>query len=150
MTLRLRMSCRLTWALQNDGVPSRPGGLAHSGTSIRTVWIVTVRDGVLHLVTRIVVGLVTDQAGAEKHLGYTPGGLWKASHHIIASPGTELPRYYLNIHRLAASLRFKSKKGNDRLTLTADGMVNAQQLQRMRTLWPEAAEMLAKELGISA
>ncbi|NLF70744.1 MAG: hypothetical protein GX575_17075 [Candidatus Anammoximicrobium sp.] len=110
----------------------------------------TVRDGVLHLVTRIVVGLVTDQAGAEKHFPYQPGGVWEASHHIIASPGTELPRYYLNIHRLAASLRFKSKKGNDRLTLTADGMVNAQQLQTMRTLWPEAAEMLAKELGISA
>ena len=37
--LRLLMSCRLTWALQNEGVPSRPGGLSHSGTSISTVLI---------------------------------------------------------------------------------------------------------------
>ena len=27
VALRLLMSCRLTWALQNDGVPSGPGGL---------------------------------------------------------------------------------------------------------------------------
>ena len=39
MGLGLLMSCRLTWALQNEGVPSRPGGLSHSGTSISTVLI---------------------------------------------------------------------------------------------------------------
>ena len=39
MGLRLLMSCRLTWALQNEGVPSSPGGLSHNGTSIRTVLI---------------------------------------------------------------------------------------------------------------
>ena len=39
MELRLLMSCRLTWALQNEDVPSKPSGLSHNGTSIRTVLI---------------------------------------------------------------------------------------------------------------
>ena len=39
MGLRLLMGCRLPWALQNEGVPSRSGGLSHNGTSIRTVLI---------------------------------------------------------------------------------------------------------------
>jgi len=39
VTLRLLMSCTLTWGLQKEDVPSRPGGFSHSGTSISTVLI---------------------------------------------------------------------------------------------------------------
>ena len=39
VALWLLMNCRLTWALQNEGVPSSPGGLSHNGTSIRTFLI---------------------------------------------------------------------------------------------------------------
>ena len=114
-----------------------------------TVWIVTVRQGTLRFVTRIVVERITSQAGAAEELGCWRDDLWDATHHIIAEVGTELPIYDCDIHHLAATLRFKSKAGKDRLILGPDGEVNAQQLQTMRWLWPEAAELLAREIGIT-
>jgi hypothetical protein len=93
---------------------------------------------------------VTSYAGAANELGHGPEDLWDATHHIISAAGTELPIYDRDIHHLAAKLRFKSDAGHDRLTLAPDGAVNAQQLQTMRRLWPEAAEMLAKEIGTPA
>ena len=130
--------------------------LAHSASNqfrhVRpgdTVWLVTVRDGTLRFVTRIVVKRVTSQAGAADELGCCPDDLWDATHHIIAKAGTELPICDRDIHHLAATLRFKSDAGKDRLTLGPDGAVNPQQLQTMRRLWPEAAEMLAEEIGIT-
>ncbi len=131
--------------------------LAHSASNqfrhVRpgdTVWLVTVRHGTLRFVTRIVVDRVTDQAGAANELCCDPEDLWPATHHIIAKAGTVLHIYDCDIHHLAATLRFKSKAGKDRLILGPDGAVNAKQLQSMRRLWPEAAELLAQEVGVTA
>jgi hypothetical protein len=108
-----------------------------------TVWLVTVRDGRLRFVTRIVVGQVTDQAGAARLLRCEPADLWEADYHIVAAEGTELDILDVDIQDRAPSLRFESAGGHDRLAIAEDGTVNAQQLQTMRVLSPASAEILA-------
>jgi hypothetical protein len=108
-----------------------------------TVWLVTVRDGRLRLVTRILVEHVTDQAGAGRLLGVDPERLWAADWHIIAVKGSEWPILDVDIHDLVPSLRFESKSGRDRLAVEDDGTITAQQLQTMRVLSPGSAELLA-------
>jgi hypothetical protein len=105
------------------------------------VWIVTVRSGELFLVGRIIVGHVTDQAGAAKLMD--TDDLWKSSHHIVAASGTAEPVRDLNISEMAAALRFESKQ--DRLAVDG-GLVSAQQLQTMRILRPESATDLEAAL----
>ena len=113
-----------------------------------TIWLVTVRhDPAIRNSNRR--DRVTCQVEAAAELGCDPGTLSPTTHHIIAKPGTVMPIYDQDIHHLAGRLRFKSDAGNDRLTLTPNGLVNAQQLQTMRWLWPEAAGMLAEEVGIT-
>lgn len=102
------------------------------------VWIVIVRERVLYLIGRIVVGSVTNQAGAQKMLGRT--GLWSATKHIVAAKSTTLRVGEIDITELAPSLRFVSKRGRDRLNVT-DG-VDAKQLQTMRVLAPASATAL--------
>jgi len=109
-----------------------------------TVWLVTVRSGRLYLLGRIIVGQVTDQEGAARALHTTD--LWEADYHIIAAHGTAHEITNLDIHSLAASLRFESKTGHDRLAV-ADNMVRAQQLQTMRILTPASAGLLSRALG---
>jgi hypothetical protein len=108
-----------------------------------TVWLVTVRHGRLRLVTRIVVGHVTDQAGAARLLRCEPADLWEADYHVVAAKGTELEIVDADVQGLAPSLRFESAAGHDRLTIAEDGTVNAQQLQTMRILSPASAALLA-------
>jgi hypothetical protein len=112
-----------------------------------TVWLVTVRDGRLRLVTRIVVAHVTGQAGAARLLGCDAADLWEAEYHIVAAEGTEVEILDTDIQHLAPSLRFESAGGNDRLTLAANGRVNAQQLQTMRVLSAASAELLARVMS---
>jgi hypothetical protein len=52
----------------------------------------------------------------------------------------------LSIQQLAGQLRFVSRGGNDRLALI-DGQVNPQQLQTMRVLTDEAANLLEQTWG---
>lgn len=111
-----------------------------------TVWLVTVREGRLRLVTHITVGHVTDQSGAARLLGVSPEDLWKAEYHIVAREGTAREITERDIQHLAPKLRFVSANGNDRLTLRDDGTTNAQQLQTMRVLSPALVELLAAAL----
>jgi len=101
------------------------------------VWVVTVRNGKLFLLGRIIVGQVTDQAGAVQLMG--THDLWKASHHIVAALGTAEQIRNVSISSLAGSLRFDSDR--DRLSVS-DGLVNAQQLQTMRVLTADSAAKL--------
>ena len=109
-----------------------------------TVWFVTVRNGKLCLVTRIVVGHVTSQRGAARLLGCRPSKLYDAKDHIIAASGTEPALNEQDIHANASQLRFDSPRGKDRLTLDAKGNAKAQQLQTMRILTPASAKLLAR------
>ena len=108
-----------------------------------SVWFVTVRTGRLKLVTRIVVGHVTDQKGAARLLGARPSDLYPARDHIVAAAGTAPTVHEQDIHALAPRLRFESSSGNDRLKLIVGGAANAQQLQTMRILNPASARLLA-------
>jgi hypothetical protein len=104
-----------------------------------TVWIVTVSYlGELILAGRIRVGGVIDDAEAVRRFGEN---VWEANHHIFAEKGTEEKARLVNLMDIAASLRFKSKNGNDRLTIT-DGKLNAQQLQSMRELTEDSVRLL--------
>jgi hypothetical protein len=107
-----------------------------------TVWLVTIREGQLRLVTRIIVEHVTGQAGAARFLGCRPAELWKAEYHIVAARGTKLPIMDTDISHLAPLLRFESAVGRDRLDVRDDGTVNPQQLQTMRVLLPASADLL--------
>lgn len=108
-----------------------------------TVWLVTVRDGRLRLITRIVVGHRIGQAEATRLLGCEPDELWEAEYHILAAKGTEREITDVDIQHLAPSLRFESAGGHDRLTIARDGTVSAQQLQTMRVLSAASAGLLA-------
>ena len=108
-----------------------------------SVWLVTIRSGRLRLVTRIVVGHITDQKGAAKLLGVRPKDLWDAEYHILAVVGTACEIAERDIHHLAPQLRFESTSGNDRLIFGENGEANAQQLQTMRKLSQVSAALLA-------
>lgn len=108
-----------------------------------TVWLVTVRSGLLRLVNRIKVGHRTGQAEAARLLGVSANQLWTANYHIVAADGTARENDERDIQHLARQLRFESNLGNDRLMIGKDGKVNARQLQTMRVLSSESAKLLA-------
>lgn len=121
--------CRTRWRV-------RPGD---------TLWVVTVYPpGGLFLLGRLLVGECTDHEGARQCLDYEP---YEADYHVIARPGTEEPLRQVNLMAVARELRFVSRV-NDRLDL-ADGLVDAQQLQTMRRLTPDSAELLEQRWSAS-
>lgn len=103
------------------------------------IWHVTVRDGELVVVGRVIVGHLVNEARAAQLLG--TNDLWEASHHVVAATGTAEPVREVKIRDLAKSLRFQSKR--DRLRVLG-GHVDAQQLRTMRTLTPRAADELER------
>lgn len=105
-----------------------------------TVWLVTARDGVLELIGKLKVAIVCGQAEAASHLRLDPDDLWDASHHIIAEDGGLAP-VWAEIQKAAAKLSFVSSTGRASLDLD-DGKVNPSQLQTMRELSAESAELL--------
>lgn len=108
-----------------------------------TVWVATVRDGIFSLLGRIEVGTVTDQVGAARIKKCDPVDLWEASFHVLARPGTAHETAELMAHGVASRIRFISSSGADRLDMEG-GRINAQQLQRLRRLKKESAELLAR------
>ena len=67
--------------------------------------------------------------------------IWNAKHHVIAEEGTEQALKSVDIGDIATRLRFVSDT-NDRLQPRPDGSINPQQLQTLRQVKPEAAELL--------
>jgi hypothetical protein len=72
--------------------------------------------------------------------------LWSAEYYLLPAPGTTRPVVDVDIHHLAPQLRFEG--ASDRLNLTEGGTVNAQQLQTMRLLAGNSAQLLADALGV--
>jgi hypothetical protein len=101
------------------------------------VWHVTVRDGKLSVLGRIIVGYVGDAAGAAKLLG--TDDLWESSNHIVAAAGTAEPVREVDVPDITNWLRFESSE--DRLKIR-EGRVIVQQLQTMRILAPTSAAEL--------
>lgn len=102
------------------------------------IWIVTfTQERNLVLAGRLTVGEVVEYEEAIRRM--PDAGLWQAEYYAFPEPGTEEYIRETDIQHLAGDLRFESE--NDRLILR-DGKVNPQQLQRMRKLTRESAEML--------
>jgi hypothetical protein len=106
------------------------------------VWIVTVRQGRLFLIGRIIVGRVVDLDTAREALGNDD--LYQADWHILPEPGTEMPLSEIDITDIASKLRFESER--DRLSLK-EGRVSAQQLQTMRRLDSNSAQRLEHSIA---
>ena len=103
-----------------------------------TVWIATVwPGGHLCVLGPIRVGVVTDDAGVARHFGTEE--FWQAEHHIISAEDTAVGIREVDASDLAPQLRFLSK--NDRLKVE-EGRINPQQLQSLRELTPESAQIL--------
>jgi hypothetical protein len=121
-------NCR--YAASNQFVRLRKGDV---------VWPVTCRKGSLNMVARVVVGEVVGRAVAEERLG--AADLWEAEWYALAEAGTEAAAREVGLGEVAGQLRFESAGKNDRLVIE-EGRVNPQQLQTMRQLTDEAAELL--------
>jgi len=107
-----------------------------------TIWIVTVRDGELFLLSKLYVDEVTNRMGAIKRLGVAD--VWgKKKHYAIARPNQIEPLKEVSITNIAEKLRFKAtSKERTKLDLRSGGKVNAQQLQTMRILEESSAGLL--------
>jgi len=104
-----------------------------------TIWIVTVEDGVLLLLGRVVVESVTEGRDAAMQR-FNTTDLWEADYTVIAQSGTVESLSPINISPIAGELTFQSVDA-PRLTLT-DGKVNPQQLQATRLLTRDSADLL--------
>jgi hypothetical protein len=104
------------------------------------VYVVTVRNGSLLLLGKVVVGRIVGQDVAERYCGIE---LWESEYHVLAKPGTERPLRELNISKLAGRLRFVSPR--DRLSVDG-GRVDPKQLQSMRLLTQQSAALLDEAL----
>lgn len=102
-----------------------------------TIWIATLtEDRELVLAGRMVVGEIVEYEEALRRL--PDAGLWQAEYYAFPEPGTEEHLDPANIHDRAEEIRFESE--NDRL-IVRDGAINPQQLQSMRKLTRETAEL---------
>jgi len=107
-----------------------------------TVWVVTIRDGRLHFITRIIVEQITNQYNTARLLRCKRHHLREAEFHIIGAPGRGMPIWNADIHGLAEKIRFVSAAGPDMLTIGKDGAVMAQQFRILRELTPQSADLL--------
>lgn len=99
-----------------------------------TLWIITVYDGELYLLNKLVVEEITNQLGAMKRLG--AANVWgEKKYYALPHQNQIEPLKEISITSIADKLRFVSvSEGGEKLTLTDKGKVNAQQLQTMRVL----------------
>ena len=109
------------------------------------IWIVTVRDGELFLLSKLYVDEITDRTGAVKRLG--ADGIWgNMKHYAIAAPDKMEPLKDVSITNIADKLRFKTTNvKRTKLDLRDGDKVNAQQLQTMRIL-DEASALLIEQV----
>lgn len=102
------------------------------------VWAVGVEDGELLTIGYIDAGPVLSMEEARQRVDYEP---WEAAYHVIVDRGERARR--VSLAAIARDLRFDSAT-SPRLTPSARGAVNAQQLQRIRRLTPESAALLER------
>jgi len=101
------------------------------------LWIVALKQRRLTLLGRLVVASIVNWENAVKELGED---IYEAPLYALAKKDTVHDLVEVDIHQLAARLRFNSAK--DRLNLPDPDCTNGQQLQTMRELTPEIASLL--------
>ncbi len=105
-----------------------------------TLWIVSVRKGNLFLVSKLLINKITDQNEIKKIFN-TPC-LFEANYYAINIDNTEIVQE-INLKEITENLRFESKY-NDRFILK-NGLVDAKQLQQIRSLTPESIVLLENQ-----
>lgn len=129
------MSCERTldYAASNQLWRASPGD---------TIWIVTVRDGDLFLLSKLYVDEVANRMGAVKRLG--AAGVWGNKKHYTIAPTNRIePLKEVSITSIADKLRFQAtSEKRTKLDLRSGGKVNAQQLRTMRILEESSVELL--------
>lgn len=112
------------------------------------IWMITVQPGtdILFLVGKLTVGWLGDRDTAAQRLGNPR--LWDAPFHVIAREVDEgrdqgEPFKEISLRAVVDDLRFVSPSGKDRLR-TIDGRVHPTQLQTMRQLTRESAQLLVR------
>lgn len=106
------------------------------------IWAVTVYDGELFLLGKLIVDIITDRNSAINRLGQK--GVWgNKQHYGIAIPGKEEPLKKISLRNEAKRLVFISSNAKStRLNVDYKNNVNAQQLQTMRILDTSSAQLL--------
>lgn len=104
------------------------------------VYVVTVRDGTIRLIGRMVVDRIVGQREAERLL---KDRLYTARHHVIAAKGQssqirdrEIPG------RIVRQLRFETAQGTTKVTFKDRGQVARQAMRKPRRLTAESASIL--------
>lgn len=112
------------------------------------IWMITVQPGTdfLFVVGKLTVGWIGDRDAARQRLGKPR--LWDAPFHVIAQEvvegrGQGEPFKEISLQQVASDLRFISPSRKDRLR-TVGGRVHPTQLQTMRRLTDESAQLLTR------
>ena len=113
------------------------------------VYIVTVKQGKLLLLTRLTVANVCGIEGAARLLGRDPEGLWEAADHIVAeSPAPVRPSFEVPVPlAITQQLRFKGYPQSKPLRFVAPGILDQQTLRGVRELDYGSAQLLDKFLS---
>ncbi len=101
------------------------------------LWLVTIFEGKLFLFGHLVVSQLVSHQEAVAIL--ERDDLWDAEYHVIPEPEDAEGLEIVDIHELADALRFESEQ--DHLRFEHDGTLTPQQLQTMRRLTPETANL---------
>jgi hypothetical protein len=112
-----------------------------------TIYVVNVREGVLHVLGRLQVGQICDPAEARRHLAALygeEGEPWDAADQLIAAPGSATP---LTGERpvpadVVRELRFETNDGPVGLVFVAPGLLDRQTMRGVRRLTPSSAALL--------
>ncbi len=134
----------LYWVPESARQALRDGSIAYAASnqlnrvSARdTLWIVTSERGKLFRIGNIEVDTVVKREEAEQLLGNAH--LWPADFYAIARKPQKTKK--VDITDLAERIAFRSKRSK---LVVSSGRVPAQQLQAMRKLTGDAAELLSR------
>lgn len=121
-----------------DVIASNQLGRVSSGD---TIWLVTISsEGELILAGRMLVDKITDYKEAARIVSESQ--LWDADFYALPARGEAEPLDGINLEELAFELRFNSRIA-DRFD-AARGKINPQQIQTMRELTIESAQLLTE------
>lgn len=108
------------------------------------IYVVTVKDGGLYLLGRMVVGVVCDSEYAAAALGKPP---WEAEDHLLASACTALRLDRRVSHDIASRLTFEGARGAVKLAYKDIGVLDEQSLRGVRQLTEASADVLDQLLA---
>ena len=113
------------------------------------VYIVTIRNGKLHLLCRGTIDRVTNQRGAAIALGTSANMLWEAADHILFRAEEAAREDYKREvpNTVVRSLSVLRVGGRKALSLKADGQLDQQALRGVCELTPQSAALLDQVLG---